>query len=490
MTGKYLKLITDKQTERAARELIQQFEPEGRADGADDSAVLETGVDGGILSIRITDPENPDKSIVVETPLDPDAEETVLNQEQQIKRALYDVLSEYHGRTLPWGILTGVKPVRFYKKTKEHFPDQDTEKILTESCRISHDNAALAAEISRIQEPVLEQRKARSLSLYVGIPVCPAKCSYCSFVSTILDKKRKLLTDYLPLLEREIQETGRLFNDAGARVDSVYIGGGTPSVLTAAEADRLLGVLSDSFDLSELKEFSFEAGRADTTTPELLKVLADHSVSRVCLNPQSMNASTLTAVNRLFTPDDIRRVYGEIREAGDFDINMDLILGLNHEDETDFMYSLEELFRMAPENITVHDLAVKKGTRIKNERGTGDHSRYNPRFFEEIRDRLREKGYLPYYLYRQKYTIGNGENTGWCRPGHESFYNIMMMAEEQTILGIGAGSSGKLYCAEDDRFSRVFTVKDLRTYNARPAELLDKKMKAYREFLDSGEFEK
>ena len=490
-----MRLRTDEAASRPARELIQQFEPEGRADGTEDDSELTVSIDssaeakggnrdnGSVIRIEIADARSPEKNRSITEGIDPDG---ILTEEQQIKRAIYRVLADYFGRSLPWGILTGVKPVRFYQKTAKKFPEADTKKLLETEYLLSPGNVRLAAEIDALQEPVIASWRPKTLSLYVGIPVCPAKCSYCSFVSTVLDKKRCLLTDYLPLLENEIRQTGKLFEEYGCVVDSVYIGGGTPSVLAPDEADRLLKVLEEAFDLGNLREFCFEAGRPDTTGPELLRVLADHGVTRVCLNPQSMNADTLTAVNRLYPPEKVGEVYGQIRRAGDFDVNMDLILGLAEESEADFMRSLDEVIAMNPENITVHDLAVKKGTRVKLENGTGDSSRFRPGFFGEIRERLTDAGYLPYYMYRQKYTIGNGENIGWTRPGHESYYNIMMMAEEQTILGIGAGSSGKLFDAGADRFDRVFTEKDLRSYNSRPEELLEKKLAVYRSYLESG----
>lgn len=476
-----MKLITHTKHERALREILQQFEPEGGQAGRDDGFVLRADQNDRGLTLQVEDQEGKVR-LNSETPLVD--ESGYLNEDQIVKRAGYDLLSQWHERELPWGILTGVKPVRFYQKIRQMYPNEDTEKILTEVFRLSKADTAFAGKIYDLQAPMIEHPQKKSMSLYVGIPVCPQRCTYCSFVSTILDPKRELVRDYLPKLEEEIRRTGELFEREGFQVDSVYIGGGTPSVLLPGETERLIHTLRDSFDLSSIREFTFEAGRPDTTTEELLDVLARQKISRLCLNPQSMNADTLQAINRLYDPQRVYDVYEMIRKAGDFDVNMDLILGLADEGEDEFMHSLEAVMDLRPENLTVHNLSVKKGTRVKESQGTRVISRFSDDFFGTIRNRLSESGYEPYYLYRQKYTVGNGENTGYTLPGKESFYNIMMMGEKQTILGIGAGSSGKLYHPDTDLFSRVYTVKDLRTYNNRTDEILEKKFKAYKDYLE------
>lgn len=476
-----MKLITNTKHERALREILQQFEPEGGQEGAEDGLVLKADQTEQGISLQIEDQEGKVR-LSSETPLED--ESGYLSEDQIVKRAGYDLLSQWHEKELPWGILTGVKPVRFYQKIHQTYPNEDTETILTDIFRLSKEDAAFAGKIYELQAPMIDHPQKKSMSLYVGIPVCPQRCTYCSFVSSILDPKRELVKDYLPRLEEEIKRTGELFEKEGFQVDSVYIGGGTPSVLLPGETDRLINSLRDSFDLSSIREFTFEAGRPDTTTKELLDVLAAQQISRLCLNPQSMNADTLRAINRLYDPQRVYDVYEMIRKAGDFDVNMDLILGLADEGEEAFMRSLEAVMAMRPENLTVHNLSVKKGTRVKESQGTRVISRFHDDFFGKIRSRLSDVGYEPYYLYRQKYTVGNGENTGYTLPGKESFYNIMMMGEKQTILGIGAGSSGKLYHPDTDLFSRVYTVKDLRTYNNRTDEILEKKFKAYRDYLD------
>lgn len=475
-----MKLISNTQHERALREILQQFEPEGGQAGVEDGLILKAWQNDRDLFLRIEDQEGKTR-LSTQTALQD--ESGYLSEDQIVKRAGYDMLSRWYEKELPWGILTGVKPVRFYQKIRQTYPKENTEKILTDVFRLSREDAAFAGRIYALQAPMIDHPQKKSMSLYVGIPVCPQRCTYCSFVSTLLDPKRGLIRDYLPRLEEEIRRTGELFEREGFRVDSVYIGGGTPSVLLPGETDRLIQTLKSSFDLSSIREFTFEAGRPDTTTPELLDVLAEHGVSRLCLNPQSMNARTLRDINRLYDPALVYEVYEMIRKAGEFDVNMDLILGLSDEGEAQFMHSLEAVMALRPENLTVHNLSVKKGTRVKEAQGTRVISRFSDAFFPKIRNRLSEAGYEPYYLYRQKYTVGNGENTGYTLPGRESFYNIMMMGEKQTILGIGAGSSGKLYHPDTDLFSRVYTVKDLRTYNQRTDEILEKKFRAYRDYL-------
>lgn len=464
---------------RTARELLQQFEPSGRQDGIKDGVVLDLQKENdNIILVIQKDGKECLKSVFQISKNHP-----YLDENQQLKREVYKLLSIYYQKKLPWGILTGVKPIRFYQKMRKAYPDRDTKEILMQEFLLSPEDAAFAEEIYKIQEKWIEQPQRDHLSLYIGIPVCPARCTYCSFVSTVLDPKRKLIDSYLPLLLEEIQRTAQILNAHPHIIDSVYIGGGTPSVLNAGEARQLIREIKQNFDLSNIKEFTFEAGRPDTISRELITVLEEEGVDRVCLNPQSMNEITLQNINRNYPSSKVNEIYEMIREESSAKINMDLILGLSDEGEDEFLNSLNKVIRMRPENLTVHNLSVKKGTKVKEMSGTGIKNRFRDEFFYEIRNRLKEAGYHPYYLYRQKYTLGNGENTGYTLNGDESFYNVMMMGEKQTIIGIGAGSSGKLYDPETDCFSRVYTVKDLRTYILRFEEIMEKKEETYKSFF-------
>ncbi len=406
----------------------------------------------------------------------------ILTDERE-RLIFYNFFQNYFNKDLNWGILSGVKPVKLYRKIERL--GLNAEKILEKNFYLNPEKVKILKEINEIQRPYLNQfSNSNHISLYLGIPICPARCSYCSFVSTVLDKKRILLTDYLKQLKLEITETAKIVRQNNLIIDTVYIGGGTPSVLNSLEASDLLNQLSNEFDLRNLKEFTFEAGRPETTTKELLTVLKDKGINRICLNPQTMNQETLYSINRNHTVQDITDKYSLIKDLGFDNVNMDLIVGLNNESEADFNNSLDQVIQLAPENLTVHDLSIKRGSYLNEINGKNVNNSYTENFFKSIENNLKENNYIPYYLYRQKYTIGNGENIGYSKPGKEGIYNILMMAEEQTILGIGAGSSGKLYNQNTDRFSHVFTVKDIRTYNQRAPEIIQRKIKDYKSFFE------
>ncbi|MEG0074508.1 MAG: coproporphyrinogen dehydrogenase HemZ [Eubacterium sp.] len=400
------------------------------------------------------------------------------------KGFLYLFLSELFDIILDWGILTGIKPVKMaHNLLKSGLKPEDTVQILEDKFKASHDKIKLITNIAEREMSVIYPLKEKNISIYIGIPLCIAKCSYCSFISTVADEKREIVEEYLKNLLYEIRETSRFFKAEGIMVDTLYIGGGTPSILKVEQVERLLAALQESFDLSHLREYTFEAGRPETTDIFKLHCLKKYGVDRICLNPQTMNAETLKAVRRNYAPEEIEKTNHLIRQVGFKSINMDLILGLNHESEEAFMYSLERVIEMAPENITVHSLSVKKGSAIKVANGTRIEDLYSKIFYDRIKKCLAKNGYDPYYLYRQKYTLGNGENIGYCKQGFEGIYNILMMAEKQSIIGIGAGSSGKLYQPEIDQFDRIFTVKDIKTYNERTEEIVQKKMRQYQHFF-------
>lgn len=404
---------------------------------------------------------------------------------ETFKQVFYEFLKKLYGRPLPWGSLTGIKPVKIVHDymAKEGLPREQAESKITRVYGVSAEKAALAGGIAEREMPIVYPQDPKKVSVYVGVPICPAKCSYCSFVSTVADKKGKICSDYLNHLLREIARMADFITSEGLTVDTLYVGGGTPSVFSAEQIDTLLSALKGPFIHDALREFTYEAGRPDTTTPEKLAVLKDYGVDRICLNPQSMNDDTLKAIGRYHTAADVKRVYREIKKLNFDCVNMDLIVGLNHEAPADFLRSLDQVISLSPENLTVHSLAIKKGSRLKEKQGHHYHQLYDAAFYNEIAKRLSDADYLPYYMYRQKYAQGNGENIGYAKPGHAGIYNVLMMSEKQTIIGIGAGSSGKVYDAATDRFDKVFTVKDVRMYNMRGDAVINKKLADYRAHL-------
>lgn len=402
-------------------------------------------------------------------------------EKEAFKGFLYLFLTGVFGRTLDWGTLTGIKPVKLAHRlmAQQGLSAEAAARRLSQLYDVSPKKARLAAGMASRELPVVYPLDPKRVSVYLGIPLCPARCAYCSFVTTVADGAGETAAAYLENLLLEIDALGDLVRRRGLTVDTLYIGGGTPSILTPAQLERLFAALEGPFIHPKLREFTFEAGRPETTDRAKLALMKAAGAGRVCLNPQSMNDDTLKAVGRNHTAEDIRRVYGYIRETGFDCVNMDLILGLNREAPEAFLRSLDAVIAMAPENLTVHSLAIKKGSVLQ---AGGNHrveQLYGPDFYEAVEERIARGGYLPYYLYRQKYTQGNGENTGYTRPGHAGIYNILMMAEKQTIIGIGAGSSGKVYEARADRFHKVFTAKDIKTYNDRIHEIIADKLLEY-----------
>ena len=410
-----------------------------------------------------------------------------LNKEM-FRGFLYAFFCKKFHKQLEWGLLTGVKPVkRAHQLLASGLEEKSTVEKLKAKYKMTTPKAQLITQLAQNEMQYMYPINPKKISLYIGIPICFSKCTYCSFVTTVAKPKEAIIEQYHQHLLEEIKLTGECVHQAGFKIDTLYIGGGTPSILSAQQIDLLFNAIEAAFDLSELRELSFESGRPETTTIDRLEVLKKHHVTRLCLNPQSMNQSTLLAINRHYAPEEILEKYALIQSYGFKKINMDLILGLNHESQVDFLKSLKEIIQLKPSNLTIHSLAIKKGAAMRDNNGVALETidtLYSKAFYDTINHLLEEAAYHPYYLYRQKYTAANGENTGYAQEGQDCIYNMLMMAEKQTILGIGAGSSGKVYFSADDRFEKIFTVKDVRTYNLRAAELIQKKINCYKKLFN------
>ena len=319
-------------------------------------------------------------------------------------------------------------------------------------------------DCARASVTLLRALEPEELSLYVGIPFCPTRCAYCSFVSADVGKSLKLMDPFLDCLDKELTAVGESLARSGRRIRTIYMGGGTPTTLTAEQLDRLLTAMEERLDLSHCVEFTVEAGRPDTITREKMAVLSAHGVDRVSVNPQTMSDSVLTAMGRSHRSADILRAYADVRAAGRFDVNMDLIAGLPLDTVEGFVDSLEQVLSLAPENITVHTLALKKGSALMTEGGSLPTPEAVAAMLEGAWRRLREAGYVPYYLYRQKYMSGGFENVGWCLPGHENQYNIIMMEELHTVLSLGGGGMTKLVDREQGSIRRLSNPKYPKEY--------------------------
>lgn len=394
------------------------------------------------------------------------------------KRYIYDILKKYTGQTLDWGTLTGVRPVRLAGDLlAAGNSKEEAFKILTEYYYLSREKAELLLSIRDVQIPYLADTLPGSIAVYIGIPFCPTKCIYCSFPSYQVSYDR--IKTYLDTLEYEIRFAGRAAEEKGMYPESVYIGGGTPSVLEDRELKRLLSIVKESFDLSRVREFTLEAGRPDTITESKLIVLKENGVDRISINPQSMKEATLKRIGRHHMPSDIIDAIKLAKEVGFHVINADLIAGLPEEETGDFSDSLGQIVELGPENITIHTLAVKRASKLKEI----DES-YSYRQGDRVRQMLNmgEKmltvaGYRPYYLYRQKQMAGNLENVGYSLPGKESLYNIRIMEENQTILALGAGGISKVWYPEENRLERIPNVSNYEIYTERIEDMIDRKKK-------------
>ena len=385
--------------------------------------------------------------------------------------------------TNPWGELTGVKPVKLTRELFKGNPyngrqpheKQEVRRILMEERGLSSEKADILIEIYEYQQRILGGEKYTSAGLYIGIPFCPTRCLYCSFTSN--QKPYKEVERYLQALIREVEYVGRRCRETGLDIETIYIGGGTPTTLDCGQLERLLDVVLHNFDLCKLTEFTLEAGRPDTITSEKLKIAKEHGVDRISINPQSMKERTLELIGRSHSPSDILKAFDIAHRSGIPVINCDLIAGLPEESVGDFEKTLETVLDLGPANITVHTLALKRASRLIEQDQTyhETHSDVVSSMIELANEILRAEGFLPYYLYRLKRMAGALENTGWCRPGTAGIYNIRIMDEQQSIIALGAGGMTKVFFPEENRLERVPNVNNYEVYIDRLQEMLERK---------------
>lgn len=362
-----------------------------------------------------------------------------------LKLSFYQAGTALLGREPAWGALTGVRPVKLPTRVLTAGGTLEAARAeLEEEYRVSPARAGLALDCARATLAVRERLGPEEVSLYVGVPFCPTRCAYCSFVSADVGRTLGLLEPYTQALCREVAAAGAGLRRAGRKVRSVYFGGGTPTTLSADQLHRVMSALEDHVDLSGCTEYTVEAGRPDTITAEKLSVLRAHGCDRVSVNPQSMSPDVLRAIGRAHTPEDILRAWDLVAQAGFPVRNMDLIAGLPADSEAGFRDSLDRVLALGAENVTVHTLALKKGSRLMLEGSGLPDGEAVAAMLDYAWQTLRTAGYVPYYLYRQKYMSGGFENVGWCRPGTESIYNICMMEELHSILSLGSGGVTKL----------------------------------------------
>ena len=402
-------------------------------------------------------------------------------RERLLAKAIIRVLCAITGIVPPWGILTGIRPSKLMRKYISEQGEKEAECIFREFFEASEEKTQLAKSIALLENQVADFDNNRSFSLYVSIPFCPTRCSYCSFVSHSVESAKKLIPEYIEKLCEEIAFTGEIAKKLKLHLETVYIGGGTPTSLEAEQLKIITDSLNKSFDMPSVKEFTVEAGRPDTITEEKLSVLKSAGVTRISINPQTFSDSVLEAIGRRHSARDVKEKFALARKMGFNNINMDFIAGLPTDNIESFRKSLDTAVEMNPENITVHTLSVKRSSRMNQQGDSYCSETETEKMVEYANDVLSENGYIPYYMYRQSKTSANLENVGWCKNGRECAYNIFMMEECHTILACGAGAVTKLKDPDSNVIERIFNFKYPYEYNDRLHELFERK-KRIKEF--------
>ncbi|RGI08706.1 coproporphyrinogen dehydrogenase HemZ [Ruminococcus sp. TF12-19AC] len=390
---------------------------------------------------------------------------------------LYKLLCDFTGLTQPWGILTGVRPVKLLRRLAEESSEEQAVKKFEKDFFVSNEKIALSRETEHNERKILELSKPESFSLYVGIPFCPSRCSYCSFVMASIERAEKLIEPYTKLLCEEIKRTAEIANKLGLRLETVYFGGGTPTTLSAEQLDTVLGTVNKNFDMSTCREFTVEAGRPDTIDIAKLFALKENKVDRISINPQTVNDEVLKTIGRKHTAQQFFDAFELARKCGFDNINTDLIAGLPTDTPESFKNSLDSIVRLNAECITVHTLCMKRASRLTTEGVTLDlqQARDAREMLAYTQNILGQNEYIPYYMYRQSRMVGNLENVGWSKRGFESLYNVYVMDETHTILACGSGGVTKLKRNNPDYLERIFNFKYPYEYIDRFDELIQRK---------------
>ena len=392
---------------------------------------------------------------------------------------LYRLFVQACDYTPKWGVLIGVRPIKLLRKLTEELGEEAAVRYFLDDLLVSKEKTALSRQTMENERKILSLSRPESYSLYVSIPFCPTRCAYCSFVASSVEKTAALIPGYVRLLCEELACTAQVAKDLGLRLETIYFGGGTPTTLSAHQLSLLLDTIHSHFDLSTCRELTVEAGRPDTITADKLLAMKERGVTRISINPQTMNDEILCGIGRRHTAAQTEAAFWLARDCGMDNINMDVIAGLPKESAESFQATIDALTAMDPESITVHTLALKRSSDM-NQSGAR-------RFLEEAdtagkmlgyaQQSLTDHGYVPYYLYRQSRMVGNLENTGWAKPGYENLYNVYIMDETHTILACGAGAVSKVKDPGSSRLERIFNFKYPYEYRDRFHEMVERKEK-------------
>ena len=395
-----------------------------------------------------------------------------------IKKTVYESLLSISDRNMPWGILTGIRPVKIVHDLLDRKVNEiKILNILTKEYKLAPQKAKLIINISKRQRKYIYPLNKDRFSLYISIPFCPSRCVYCSFPSVPVARYSSFIQDYRDKLIWEIQKIRELME--GKSINTVYIGGGTPTAIPPKDLEKIIEGVYLNFGEANIKEFTVEAGRPDTINKEILIMLNRHNIDRISINPQTMNDKTLKLIGRNHNKEDIKRAYHLAKEIGFKVINMDLIVGLPSEGKDEIINTLMEIEKLDPENLTVHTLAVKRGSKFKEtmDRYIVGNQYTIEDMIEETTNFANKMDLNPYYLYRQKQMMGNFENIGYSKEGTECIYNMAIMEEKETIIGAGMGAVSKIFFPEENRLERVPNFKDMKEYLERTDELIERKKK-------------
>ncbi|MGN0475802.1 MAG: coproporphyrinogen dehydrogenase HemZ [Ruminococcus sp.] len=399
------------------------------------------------------------------------------SNEQIICSLLFKILTDYTGITMPWGMITGVRPVKYLRSVMNEKGEDYAREYFKNYYFVTDEKLSLATKTEKYERKILNSSKENSFSLYVSIPFCPSRCSYCSFVSQSVERTKHLMEPYVDLLCKEVSLTGKIAKKHSLKLETVYIGGGTPTTLNPTQLEKLIIAINSSFNMEECREFTVEAGRPDTITPEKLQVLKDGGVTRISINPQTLNDKVLNSIGRRHTTDDTIKAF-KTASTFNFDtVNSDLIAGLPDDTFESFSKSLDKIIDLDVNNITVHTLSIKRSADYTEKGLTTNRqdAERTGKMLSYAEKTLTEKGYIPYYLYRQSRMVGNFENVGWAKPGREGLYNVFIMDETHSILACGAGAVTKLKNHKKNDLTRIFNYKFPYEYIDKFEEIVNRK---------------
>jgi len=389
---------------------------------------------------------------------------------------LYDLLCDLFGQTQSWGVLTGVRPIKVLRQTAARVGEETAMRVLAEDFLVSDEKCRLARRVLHAENECLALSRPESCSLYISIPFCPTRCDYCSFVSHTTERSATLIPAYVDLLQQELRATAQVIDALGLKLETVYMGGGTPTSLSAEDLSAIFATVEAAFDLSALREYTVEAGRPDTVTAAKLHAIRDAGIRRISINPQTLHDPVLAAIGRKHTAAQFYEAFDLARQVGFDVINTDLIAGLPTDTADGFAETVDGIRALSPENVTVHTLSMKRASNLVVQHRTDIGApEETPRMVALADTRLTAAGYHPYYLYRQGRMVGNQENVGWAKDDCDGLYNVYIMDETHTIFGCGAGAVTKLKEPRGSHIERIFNYKFPYEYNAGFPEMLARK---------------